>query len=1140
MSTIDLSRIVTDSRKHYAGVRHQQGRVLSDEDFNEAAALDSEELRRTRLHTIGAYGAPDAGFLPTGFVAGAGGKLDFTLSAGELYLGGLRLEMTAPDKFLEQRDWINLDKSTAEFPNAPAAGTSRTDLVWLEAWQQPVTAIEDSELFEPALGGPDTTTRLRTMRRVHVLPGVSGDACPSVWASALASFASMGTIDAENRITTTAALRVSFSVAPGGDLCSPTVAGGYLGAENQAIRVQMVDATHYCWGFDNAAPLYRALVTSRAGSKIVVQLQTPPKDAAHWPLAGQVVELLPWSAILPNGQRIADLAGHLCKASVSYDPDTGIFEIDTALPTGFDHWKTRSDVSAIWNGTPEDEFVYVRVWNRGDDMASPAAIPIATSALGNTGLSISFSGGPLRPQDHWIIAARPADPMKVMPWRLSLPTGAPPIGFERFRAPLGLIRWTTSGAGVTTGVLIDDCRPPFLPLTRIRGCCTVTVGDGVESFGMFSSINAAILALPASGGEVCVLPGTYREAVKLDGRHSVTLHGCGPRSRIVAPDLEGADSTAIAISDSNAVTIERLALEGGNAAVVRIEHSEVIRLSDCLVQFRDERNSVSPWSAIFASGEDIEIEDNIIEPLPDNSAPYFHMTAAAAHSQIADAARGGIQLAGGCERVRIASNVITGGRGNGITLGSILKIDDDNPGGIVVIDIDIVDPCFPCQPTNIGIDGNGGDEKVHYESAGDLYDIDITKNIIARHSANGIAVVRFFTKTDDAFPMIVVHNLHITENRIDHCLWHVIQAPPEDMMNLLGYGGVSLAVVTNLAVTGNHIVNNGINWLDPVCGIFVLMATGLIIEHNIIRNNGPTDKETPENGRPGVRAGIHVWLALSIDVPSTKKGQSTTAVARGFRSSQGQLRIHSNQVEQPLGRALFMLGAGPMLITDNHFSSAALASKITDPFARTVLVANFGLSREWTWGLLFALVMLILKQMGTDLKDGLTCLITKLGAFTPGIEIEGMPTGKLAFHDNQVSFHMPEPTTGFDASSALLLSLDAVSAISNDFEYHVKAPLKRWALADLVAAGVTVQTSDNRLAETWGRAFFSIFSLGILNTAADNQSTHCLKIEGMRTARHDNLVLGEAFCEGICGDDFHQQANADLASGFNFMADSKV
>ena len=71
------------------------------------------------------------------------------------------------------------------------------------------------------------------------------------------------------------------------DLCSPPVAGGYLGAENQAIRIQLVSGTEFTWGFDNAAPLYRVqLANDNAGVRRRIVMLTEPADQAHWPLSG--------------------------------------------------------------------------------------------------------------------------------------------------------------------------------------------------------------------------------------------------------------------------------------------------------------------------------------------------------------------------------------------------------------------------------------------------------------------------------------------------------------------------------------------------------------------------------------------------------------------------------------------------------------------------------------------------------------------------------------------------------------------------------------------------------------------------------------------------------------------------------------
>ena len=99
---------------------------------------------------------------------------------------------------------------------------------------------------------------------------------------------------------------------------------GYLGAENQAIRVEIGSGGNkLLWGYDNASPLYRVQVTNDAAGAQVVHFLQPPKDEAHWPLAQQVIELLPWSAVLPNGQKIAETSGgFLAKVTAAYDPNT--------------------------------------------------------------------------------------------------------------------------------------------------------------------------------------------------------------------------------------------------------------------------------------------------------------------------------------------------------------------------------------------------------------------------------------------------------------------------------------------------------------------------------------------------------------------------------------------------------------------------------------------------------------------------------------------------------------------------------------------------------------------------------------------------------------------------------------------------
>jgi hypothetical protein len=606
-----------------------------------------------------------------------------------------------------------------------------------------------------------------------------------------------------------------------------------------------------------------------------------------------------------------------------------------------------------------------------------------------------------------------------------------------------------------------------------------------------------------------VLPGTYEESVVIADLSNVTVHGCGPRSRIVAQSADGVPQPAVLIDNSTDITIESLALIGGSAAVVQVEEDcAFVRLSDNLIQVLDEGEEATPWPAVFTRADDVVIERNVIEIQPADPLPRFDRLA------LADAARGGIQIGGGSERVRVIENRITGGIGNGITLGSLLRITPEDPGGSHVPDVDIIDACAPCAPTDGTVPEPEDPEDPRYESAGDLYDIEILDNEILRHGANGIGVVRFFILSESSVDMIAVHGLLIRGNRILRNLRRAIASSDDPLRMVVGYGGICLALCTELFVADNQIIDNGIDWRSPVCGIFALRVDGLHIEHNRIENNGRRGSGPVSGAQTGIRAGIHIWAAQA-GVRPLLDPDGVFSRANGTGSE--QIRIHANHVIQPLGRALFMLGEGPMLITDNRLVSQGAGRPATDVYADTVLVLNFGLSREWTIGLLLVLVLyvfLLLLDLDDDNYEQLLCLLARVAILFPPLSLPTQP-GKIAFNDNHVASHMDDSEAPFSVavSSVLLLSLDDVSVNDNQIEHHHP---RRLLLADVFALGFSVRTNDNRLAETWGRALLSLFSAAFMNTAADNQSTHCIRALGLQTAVHHNLVLAEAFCKDAC------------------------
>jgi hypothetical protein len=83
------------------------------------------------------------------------------------YVGGLACTQPRDVLYQDQAD-----------PNDPPlttpSGALRKDLVYLDVWREPVTYIEDPDLREIALGGPDTTTRMRVRQRVRVTENWNG------------------------------------------------------------------------------------------------------------------------------------------------------------------------------------------------------------------------------------------------------------------------------------------------------------------------------------------------------------------------------------------------------------------------------------------------------------------------------------------------------------------------------------------------------------------------------------------------------------------------------------------------------------------------------------------------------------------------------------------------------------------------------------------------------------------------------------------------------------------------------------------------------------------------------------------------------------------------------------------------------
>jgi len=1210
MGTEDISRNATSRPKRYDGVRMQQGRVTTDDDFNEGARLVAEDERRLRIDVIGAAGSVDAGFRIANPRINAHGELDFDIGPGTYYVGGLRAEVNAPDPgeaFSTQSDWLQQPPS-----ERPEPTDGRVDLVYLEVWQQPVEAVEDSELFETALAGPDTATRVRTMRRVHVAPDVTGRDCTAAWQEQLVALgAECGQLDVEtSECVPDAKLTVTFdNTGVTDDLCSPSIVGGYLGAENQAVRLQIVDGTHFTWGFDNASPLYRVTV---GADGVTVTLQTEPRDQAHWMQSGQIVEILPWSAVLSNGEKVAEEVGHLSKVAAAFDPNTHTLTLATPLPAGFGlEWTTRDDAASLGA-----TFFFMRVWGRGGDTTSDAAlafVPGTPVTLGQTGLRVAIAGTVFVPGQHWIIAARPEDPTRVVPWELL--TGRAPHGVRRFYTPLALITWAVNGTD-TTGTTVEDCRSVFDPLTRRGSCCTFTVGDGITSRGHFTRIQDAIDALPAGGGQVCLLPGRYDQDFRIDGRTGVTIEGCGHRT-LVLGDPNSTATAVVSVVDSEQVTLRSFAVSSDtrvpvqlvdrltakqlglpkeiatvpapNAAALRTRAQAFLRLQhirvdSLLVSARDlcgiavcggrfielvsNEVDVGPlavdvtggqnvvagrWPAVYLAADDALVERCAItaaeqtvgvRPIGDSSlsgdvvVPTGIGLASSRFvlATLTSATRlpfGGLQIAGGSERVEIRRNRITGGSGHGITLGSVafvpapvltnfgVKLDFRAlaaswtavaPGFNVVIDDN---GCVGFDPDPTPPNDPAGDPQVPV-SMGALADVRILDNDIGRMGQSGIGVALFFDLTRSQ-QLITVDRLTIEQNRISECLRGELPEITGPLQRFAAYGAIALADGEKIVIRWNEIVRNGTSHVDPICGIFVLFATGLSVSGNLVRDNGPRTNSTA-TARPGLRGGVVVTLARAPaqDTVLLELDKQRFTTIAGLFAKAGPpdvlpaARVHDNQVLCQDGPALLLRAEGAVSVARNALVSRGATGRIElgDP-------ETGGLSASALAFLLGAAVTV--ENLGVTAELSATASFSGLGHATLGTSaansiLAQTPSGATLFAENQVLLDLRGSVErGFVVSTTTIFALDDVAVADNQFVLRTSGD---FLITDLLAAAWSLRVTSNRMEEPLLRAFSSALAIGLLCTAALNQSTHCVLVASLLGAagrvNKDNLSLIDA------------------------------
>ena len=493
----DFSRSTFKGDKHFNSVRMQQGRVQLDSDWNEQVDIQRHLDQATRTDVIGISGAPKSGGFGIDFttdnqdltidpgrvyVDGILCEMDASWVSVVDFPDTNQVEvetLIADGRQFEVDQWVEIsgegvdvsvlfkvvavnsddnlltlsDSIPGAVESAPSALLRRittyatqpelplsaspsfdgTYLVYLDVWRQHVTALQDSELREVALGGPDTATRAKTVCQVKFLTVPSGTTCES-------AVTAWDVMTAESG----AGLQARAEPDPtSSDPCVVAPSAGYRGLENQLYRVEIHDAgangvATFKWSRENGS-----IVTEWVGKNgDDLEVASAGRDAVLGFSVGDWVELIDDSLEL-NG-----VPGTLAQLSAV---EGNVLTIDSTT------------TSVDYNDFPDNP--RVRRWDLTD---TDGAIPVPASADGyvalEDGIEIQFSDGDYQAGDYWLIPARTVSGDVEWPTLDSgEPALQPPVGIKHHYCKLAIVM-ADPATGTTN---VEDCREQFPPLTNI-------------------------------------------------------------------------------------------------------------------------------------------------------------------------------------------------------------------------------------------------------------------------------------------------------------------------------------------------------------------------------------------------------------------------------------------------------------------------------------------------------------------------------------------------------------------------------------------------------------------------------------------------------------------------------------------------
>ena len=433
----DIGRVTFEPSKHYERVVMQQGRVQIESDWNEQVAIFLRGLRGLAADLIGPWGGAAGAF---SIDVSADGSRDFSIGSGRYYVDGILCESGADVSYLNQ-PYFQVPED--ELLQRPDEGELNY-LVYLDVWELLVTAAEDEDIREVALGGPDTAARARLVWQVRVklmdAEALVDADCANIsgrWPTLLEEIESQ----ARGRMRARAKVSDEDIERP----CAIDPRAAYRFDENALFRVEVhqpgdADTATFKWSLDNGAVVFG--VERFGGTR--VRLKSLGRDARLTLNAGDWVEVEFDDYVLQNRAEPLFLV-----EDVDYSDLTVTLDREPAPVAAAQHPRLRR-----WDqkGTNQNPLA-------DDGTVQLTEVPASSDAwLGlSYGVQVQFvapePGEPAnryRTGDFWLIPARTAVADVLWPRETdasgaTVPAARPPDGVEHHYAPLAYL--TVNAAG---------------------------------------------------------------------------------------------------------------------------------------------------------------------------------------------------------------------------------------------------------------------------------------------------------------------------------------------------------------------------------------------------------------------------------------------------------------------------------------------------------------------------------------------------------------------------------------------------------------------------------------------------------------------------------------------------------------------